>query len=115
MTTARTSVAHLQIATVLKEFIDTRVLPGTGIAPEAFWSGFDAIVADLAPKNIALLAERDRLQLEINAWHQAHPGPISDMAAYQAFLESIGYLVPVPKKTRITTNHRLPIERKAEA
>ena len=105
MTTARTSVAHLQIATVLKEFIDTRVLPGTGIAPEAFWSGFDAIVADLAPKNIALLAERDRLQLEINAWHQAHPGPISDMAAYQAFLESIGYLVPVPKKTRITTKH----------
>jgi malate synthase len=105
MATARTYIARLQVATVLQQFIDTQVLPGTGIAPEAFWNGFDAIVADLAPKNIALLAERDRLQLEINAWHQAHPGPITDMAAYQAFLEGIGYLVPVPKKTRITTKH----------
>ena len=105
MATARTSIARLQVATVLQQFIDTQVLPGTGIAPEAFWSGFDAIVADLAPKNIALLAERDRLQLEIDAWHQANPGPITDMAAYQAFLEGIGYLVPVPKKTRITTKN----------
>ena len=105
MATARTSIARLQVATVLQQFIDKQVLPGTGIAPEAFWSGFDAIVADLAPKNIALLAERDRLQLEIDAWHKAHPGPIGDMAAYQAFLEGIGYLVPVPKKTRITTKN----------
>ncbi len=105
MATARTSIARLQVATVLQQFIDSQVLPGTGIAPEAFWKGFDAIVADLAPKNIALLAERDRLQLEIDAWHKAHPGPIADMAAYQTFLEGIGYLVPVPKKTRITTKN----------
>ena len=105
MATARTSIARLQVATVLQQFIDSQVLPGTGIAPETFWKGFDAIVADLAPKNIALLAERDRLQLEIDAWHKAHPGPIADMAAYQAFLEGIGYLVPVPKKTRITTKN----------
>ena len=105
MATARTSIARLQVATVLRQFIDTQVLPGTGIAPEAFWKGFDAIVVDLAPKNAALLAERDRLQLEIDAWHQANPGPITDMSAYQAFLESIGYLVPVPKKTRITTKN----------
>ncbi|MEI7515238.1 MAG: malate synthase G, partial [Betaproteobacteria bacterium] len=105
MATARTSIARLQVATVLQQFIDSQVLPGTGISPAAFWKGFDAIVADLAPKNIALLAERDRLQLEIDAWHKAHPGPIADMAAYQAFLQGIGYLVPVPKKTRITTKN----------
>ena len=105
MATARTSIARLQVATVLQQFIDNQVLPGTGISSDAFWKGFDAIVADLAPKNMALLAERDRLQLEIDAWHKAHPGPIADMAAYQAFLESIGYLVPVPKKTRITTKN----------
>ena len=105
MATARTSIARLQVATVLQQFIDTQVLPGTGISTDAFWKGFDAIVADLAPKNIALLAERDRLQLEIDAWHKAHPGPVADMAAYQAFLERIGYLVPVPKKTRITTKN----------
>ena len=43
----------------------------------AFWKGFDAIVADLAPKNIALLAERDRLQTELDTWHKANPGPIT--------------------------------------
>ena len=105
MATARTLIARLQVATVLQQFIDSRVLPGTGINSQDFWKGFDAIVADLAPKNIALLAERDRLQLEIDDWHKAHPGPIADMAAYQAFLESIGYLVPAPKKTRITTKN----------
>ena len=43
-----------------------------------------------------MLAERDRLQTELDAWHQAHPGPIQNMSAYRAFLERIGYLVPVP-------------------
>ncbi len=102
-TTPRTAAHRLQVATVLHAFIEEKVLPGTGIAPAAFWKGFDAIVADLAPKNIALLAERDRLQTELDAWHQANPGPIADMPAYRAFLEKIGYLVESPKKAKITT------------
>ena len=101
--TARTTYHRLQVATNLARFIEDRVLPGTGIAPDAFWKGFDAIVGDLAPKNIALLAERDRLQAELDAWHRAHPGPIADMPAYRAFLEKIGYLVPVPAKVQATT------------
>ena len=102
-TTERTPKHRLQVATTLLTFIDKKVLPGTGVTPAKFWKGFDAIVADLAPKNIALLAERDRLQTELDAWHTAHPGPIADMPAYRAFLEQIGYLVPNPKKVRITT------------
>jgi len=101
--TARTSVYRLQVATPLYQFIDKQVLPGTGVTSVNFWRGFDAIVADLAPKNLALLAERDRLQTELDAWHQAHPGPIADMKAYQAFLTQIGYLVPVPAKFKATT------------
>jgi malate synthase len=69
----------------------------------AFWAGFDQIVADLAPKNAALLAERDRIQAEMDAWHRAHPGPIADMPAYRAFLEKIGYLVPEPASVSATT------------
>jgi malate synthase len=42
----------------LQQFIDHQVLPGTGVTAENFWLDFDALVADLAPKNIALLAER---------------------------------------------------------
>ncbi len=101
--TARTPAHRLQVATELHQFIETQVLPGTGIASETFWKGFDAIVGDLAPKNIALLAERDRLQVELDAWHKAHPGPISDMPAYKAFLEKIGYLVPQPAEVKATT------------
>ena len=103
--TPRTPIHRLQVATVLQRFIEDKVLPGTGIAPSAFWSGFDAIVADLAPKNIALLAERDRLQTELDAWHKAHPGPITDMPGYKAFLEKVGYLVPQPKKVKISTKN----------
>jgi malate synthase len=103
--TERTTVHGLQVATALKEFIDNRVLPGTGVDGTAFWKGFDAIVHELAPKNAALLAERDRLQTEIDAWHRAHPGPIGNMRAYRAFLQKIGYLVPVPPKVRATTKN----------
>ena len=103
--TPRTACHQLQVATVLHRFIEDQVLPGTGVASEVFWRGFDAIVADLAPKNIALLAERDRLQTAQDAWHKARPGPITDMKAYKAFLEQIGYLVPAPKKASITTDN----------
>ena len=58
--TARTPVHRLQVATNLHTFINDKVLPGTGVTPAKFWAGFDAIVADLSPKNIALLAERIR-------------------------------------------------------
>ena len=101
--TERTTAHRLQVATELHRFIVDRVLPGTGIRPAKFWKGFDAIVADLAPKNLALLAERDRLQSELDAWHSAHPGPIQDMPAYRAFLTRIGYLVPEPGKVKIST------------
>ncbi len=101
--TARTPCHGLQVATVLQQFIDRKVLPGTGVGADQFWRGLAAIVADLAPKNIALLAERERLQTELDAWHRAHPGPITDLPAYRAFLQRIGYLVPVPKKVRVST------------
>lgn len=58
--TARTNEHRLQVATELHQFINQQVLPGTGVDAAAFWQGFDALVADLAPKNIALLAERER-------------------------------------------------------
>lgn len=101
--TARTTTQRLQVATELHQFIEDKVLPAVGLQSESFWKGFDALVHDLAPKNAALLAERDRIQLEMDAWHKAHPGPITDMPAYRAFLEKIGYLLPQPKGVKATT------------
>jgi malate synthase len=101
--TSRTKIHGLQVATELYDFINQQVLPGTGVSTDAFWKGFDGVVADLAPKNAALLAERDRLQTELDTWHKANPGPIKDMAGYRKFLETIGYLVPVPTDAKATT------------
>ncbi|OSZ63935.1 malate synthase G [Hydrogenophaga sp. IBVHS2] len=103
--TQRTTIHGLQVATELFDFVNQKVLPGTGIDQAAFWKGFDQIVADLAPKNAALLAERDRLQAELDKWHSANPGPVRDMMAYRKFLETIGYLVPQPRNVKATTKN----------
>jgi malate synthase len=103
--TQRTQAHSLQVATNLYTFVNDQVLPGTGVKADKFWKGFDAIVQTLAPKNIKLLAERDRLQTELDAWHKSHPGPISNMATYRKFLDKIGYLVPEPKSVKATTSN----------
>lgn len=103
--TERIQCNRLQVAAVLYRFIEDEVLPGTGIDSARFWAGFDAIVHELTPVNSALLAERDRLQSLLDEWHRTHPGPIRDIPAYRAFLESIGYRVPQPVEVSITTEN----------
>ena len=106
--TERTPVHGLQVATTLYRFIQDQMLPATGVKSESFWQGFDALVSDLAPKNSALLAERDRIQTAMDAWHTANPGPVAEgkaMKAYQKFLSQIGYLVPEPKNAKATTQN----------
>jgi malate synthase len=98
----------LQVATSLHDFIEQNVLPAAGLKSDKFWKGFDAIVQDLAPKNIALLTERDRIQTQMDEWHTTNPGPVQPgkpMAQYQKFLSKIGYLVPEPKNAKATTKN----------
>ena len=98
--TARTTCNRLQVATVLYRFIEDKVLPGTGIASSHFWQGFDAIAHDLAPKNAALLAERDaqiaelqqaviELANERDDAPAAVPGDTAGFAALEAKLSGI--------------------------
>ena len=88
--------AGLTIADELVRLIEERALPGTGIEAEAFWAGMADILARFAPENAALLAKREDLQAQIDAWHMARAGKPLDSAEYQAFLREIGYLVPEP-------------------
>ncbi|OYU00970.1 MAG: malate synthase G [Sphingomonadaceae bacterium PASS1] len=97
--------ANLQVADELALFVESRALSGTGIAADALWSGLADILARFASVNRALLAKRDALQTQIDAWHKANPGPISDMPAYQAFLRDIGYLVAEPAPFAIGTQN----------
>ncbi len=88
---------RLQIDSALRAFVDKEAIPGTGIAPEAFWAGFEEIVAELMPRNRHLLARRAELQSDMDGWHLRHPGRIADPAAYERFLTETGYLLPEPE------------------
>ncbi|WP_047453920.1 malate synthase G [Rhizobium rhizogenes] len=83
----------LQIEPVLYDFLVKEALPGSGVDADAFFAGFSAIVHDLAPKNRELLAKRDRMQAAIDDWYRKNGAPV-DLAAYEAFLREIGYIIP---------------------
>jgi malate synthase len=103
--TERVTVGGLQIARSLHDLVAQEIVPGTGIEPEAFWSSFEAIINDLAPKNRALLAKRDDIQDQIDAWHVERRGQPHDAAAYKQFLQEIGYLLPEGDDFNITTEN----------
>ncbi len=105
MTDRMIDKSGLMVAAPLADFIDTRALPGTGIAPDAFWAGTAAILARFAPENVALLRKRDTLQAQIDSWHEQRRGQLHDAAAYQQFLRDIGYLVAEPAPFTIGSTH----------
>jgi malate synthase len=99
----RIELHGLQVAKVLYDFVQHEALPGTGVAADAFWAGLGRLVDTLAPRNRELLARRDQLQARIDAWHREHVGPAFDPAAYKAFLQEIGYLLPEGPDFAVTT------------
>ncbi len=82
----------LSMDKALYDFLVDEAIPGTGVIAAQFFSAFSALLHDLAPRNRALLAQRDTLQDQIDAWHRTNGAP-NDLAAYRAFLLEIGYLV----------------------
>ncbi len=102
---ARVLRSGLSVDRRLAEFIEGQALPGTGVAPDAFWHGLAGIVQDLGPKNRALLEKREELQEKIDAWHVARRGQPPDPAAYRRFLEDLGYLLPEGPDFQIETTN----------
>ncbi|MGW8189379.1 malate synthase G [Sphingomonas hankookensis] len=88
--------AGLQVAVELAAFLERDALPGTGIPADSFWEGTAAIFARFAPENRELLARRDRLQAQLDAWFVERQGQAIDPAEQAAFLRDIGYLVEEP-------------------
>ena len=93
----------LAIAESLFAFIENKALPGSGISSEEFWQGFADIVKLFTPRNEALLTTRDRLQAQIDEYHQQNADVSSQ--DYKQFLLDIGYLVNQPEETQITTQN----------
>ena len=92
--TDRINAGSLRVDKKLYDFINDEALPGTGVSADDFWSGFDRVVHALSPRNRELLAKRDDLQRQIDAWYQETRDQPIDLADYKAVLREIGYLVP---------------------
>ncbi|WP_020682010.1 malate synthase G [Marinobacterium rhizophilum] len=101
----RVHSGNLQVATSLYDFINNEALPGTGVTAEQFWTAFDSIVHDLAPRNRELLTKRDQLQAQIDAWHRDHKGQAFNFSDYKTFLTDIGYLLPEGDTFSVTTSN----------
>ena len=97
--------AGLKVAAILADFVEQEALRGTGVDADTLWAGFSAILDRFTPVNRALLAKRDRLQAQIDAWHQERVGLPVDQAEYESFLRGIGYLVPEPTPFSIDTEN----------
>ncbi len=81
----------LTIEPALHDFVAQQLLPGTGVDADQFWSGLAGLVGDLAPRNAALLTERDQIQAKIDAYLIENRASL-DPDDYADFLRSIGYL-----------------------
>ena len=103
--TERVQIGDLEIAKVLFDLVANEIAPGTGVEPDAFWAAFEQVVADLAPKNKALLAKRDDIQARIDAWHLERKGQPHNAEEYKAFLVELGYLLPEGEDFSVTTEN----------
>ena len=101
--TERVQLGGIQVAKNLYDFVTNEAIPGTGLDADKFWTEFDKIVNDLAPRNRELLAKRGAIQEKMNSWNSDHKGQKLDMAVYKSFLKEIGYLVDEPEDFRIST------------
>ncbi|SOE17023.1 malate synthase [Hoeflea halophila] len=101
---ARIEKNGLKISTDLHDFIVNEAMPGTGVEAEAFFQAFGDAVAELAPKNRALLAKRDAMQEKIDAWYRENGAP-ADLTVYKEFLTSIGYLLPEGGPVQVSTEN----------
>ena len=90
--TQRTSIADIQVAQSLFQFIEQDVLPGTEVTSEQFWSGLSDIINELSGENKALIAKREDLQAQIDSWHKTHQGDSFEFNGYKQFLKDISYL-----------------------
>lgn len=101
---SRIEVRGLSIDKTLHDFLLSEALPGTGVDTDHFLAEFSKIIHDLAPRNRELLAKRDAFQAKLDDWYRQNGAP-TDMAAYEAFLREIGYLLPEGPDFSVSTEN----------
>ncbi|MCH7742165.1 MAG: malate synthase G [Proteobacteria bacterium] len=103
--TERVKAGGLQVARVIYELVEHEIAPGTGIDPQHFWSELESLLETMVPRNRALLARRDDLQMQIDHWHRENVATPLDAVAYLSFLKDIGYLLEDVDEFKIETQN----------
>tara|TARA_B100001989_G_scaffold167754_1_gene120852 strand:+ start:593 stop:2740 length:2148 start_codon:yes stop_codon:yes gene_type:complete len=88
---SKISQGNLKISADLFEFL-SGVLKELQLDEKKFWNGFDSSVHELAVENKKLLAERDKIQKNIDNWHIKNKTKKFDFKEYKKFLHEIGYI-----------------------
>ncbi len=101
----RIEIGQLKIDEGLYRLVQDEIAPGTGVEADAFWKSLGEIIADLAPKNRALLNKRDALQQRIDEWYLSTKGEPVEPNEYEEFLAEIGYLLPEGGDFHATTTN----------
>ena len=83
----------LKISSLLFDFINNEVIPGTDIKPDKFWSSFEKAVHELAYLNKSLIQKREDIQKKIDEWHKQNRDKDFNKKEYTEFLKSISYIV----------------------
>ena len=96
---------NLQINSILYEFINKEVLPGTNIESDDFWNKFEKVVHQLSPINKSLIQKREEIQKKIDEWHKNRKGKDLDKEEYTEFLKSISYIVEEKEEFNIETSN----------
>ncbi|WP_133824874.1 malate synthase G [Actinomycetospora succinea] len=84
----------LKVDEHLRAFVEDELLAQVELTGEEFWSILARLQERFAPRIAAALAERDRLQERIDAWHREHGAGSRD--SYEQLLTELGYLAPEP-------------------
>ncbi|PNG27119.1 malate synthase G [Methylocella silvestris] len=108
---AYAQIGPISVDTALRDFVETDVLPGTGVKADQFWTGLAGLIAEFAPRIRAQLRFRDEVQSKIDAYHKIYAAKSFDMAGYESFLREIGYIVPEPPDFAIRTENTLEVAR----
>ena len=95
----------LKISSILFDFVNKEIIPGTDIQTDKFWDGFEKTVHELAPINKRLIEKRETIQKQIDNWHKKNKGKDLNKKEYTEFLKSISYIVEEKEDFNIETTN----------
>ena len=96
---------NLNINKKFYNFVNEKILPGTAIEIDKFWSDFSNIVDEFDPINKNLLKRRLELQSKLNKWYEQNKGKEINNSDYKKFLLEIGYLIKEGNDFKIDTKN----------